>query len=55
MAPTAPGRYSYSDQPGHAEILEVVDDAGELCARFEDEDGHELIPVADMAGEFKPA
>jgi hypothetical protein len=52
MTPTHPGTYSYTDQPGHTETIEVVSDAGELCAKFKDEDGWELIPIRDMAGEW---
>jgi hypothetical protein len=54
LFPAAPGRYRYTDQPGHTEILDVVDDAGELCARFNDDGDVELVPVADMAGTWAP-
>jgi hypothetical protein len=55
--PTAPGTYLYTDPIGSPpERLEVVLDGGELVARFDDpDDGAQLVPVADMAGEFTPA
>jgi hypothetical protein len=57
MAPTSPGFYSYTDQPGAApERLEVQLDGSTLVARFVDDDGDpELVPVADMAGTFAAA
>jgi hypothetical protein len=57
MTPTSPGTYFYTDAmpDAKAERVQVVDDAGVLCARFEDEDGIELIPIGEMAGTFAPA
>lgn len=52
--PASPGTYLFSDQPGHDERIDVVVDAGVLCAIFVDDDGQvDLIPVADMAGTFR--
>jgi hypothetical protein len=47
----------YTDPSGAPpERLEVLDDAGELVARFTDGDGDtELVPIADMAGTFARA
>jgi hypothetical protein len=54
---SAPGFYVYTDPIGSPpERVEVVLEAGELLARFTDDAGQvEFVPVADMAGEFKPA
>lgn len=53
--PSVPGTYLFTDQPGHTEHIEVVVDGDVLCAKFKDEDGHELIPIADMAGTWERA
>lgn len=52
--PIVPGSYTYLDPIGSPpECLQLVVDAGELWARFEDElEGATLLPVVDMAGEF---
>lgn len=53
MTPQQPGRYRFTDTIGAQPVeLEIVDDAGELCARFLDDGDVELVPVRDMAGEF---
>lgn len=51
--PTAACWYWFTDQPGHRQRIHVVDDAGELCARFEDDGDVTLVPVRDMAGDFE--
>jgi hypothetical protein len=54
--PTAPGSYLFTDAIGAPpERLEVVEDAGELCARFEGGDEVVLTPVRNMQGTWAPA
>lgn len=55
--PTAPGPYWYTDPIGSPrERVDVLRDGNTLVARFIDDDGDpDLVPVADMAGEFTPA
>jgi hypothetical protein len=53
---TRPGRYEYTDPGAPPEQIDVVVDAGELCARFPEDDGRfELVPIKDMAGTFSQA
>jgi hypothetical protein len=53
--PQQPGWFHFTDAIGApAERVEVVDDAGELCARFNDDGDIELVPVRDMAGSWAP-
>ena len=50
--PAQPGRYFFTDAIGAPpERIEVVDDDGELCARFIDSEGKvDLLLVANMSG-----
>lgn len=56
--PTKPGLYTFlAAIGGPAQRIEVVEQDGELLARFPAADGDEGadVPVADMLGEFTPA
>lgn len=53
--PDRPGTYWFTDIFEQRQRVDVIDDAGVLCARFVDDGDVDLIPVDDMAGTWATA